>query len=506
MSPRRKEKTATTSDLLGLLAEGIKTQAKRPNIHAYVPHTKQEDFHCSAKPIRLYIGGNRSGKTTGGLAEDIWWMRGQHPHQPVPEAPTYGRIISVDLMQGVNQVIIPQLKRWMPPSLLINGSWEDSYDKQNRVLTCSNGSTVELMSYEQDVEKFAGTARHWTHYDEEPPEAIYKECQARLIDYGGHSWLTLTPLNGMTWIFDDLFLAGQNGDNPLVHVTVVSMDDNPHINAEAKAQYLSTLDPEERRAREHGQFVQLGGLVYKHFSKNVHVVPFEIPPKTWEWYTSMDHGFNNPTAWLWHAVAPDGSQIITFAEHYEREMTVQQHAARVHEIEAGFKKVPDIRIADPATAQRQGVTGTSVQTEYAIAGLPIMPGNNDVHIGVTQVANYMRINEATGKPFWVVTDNCVNLIRELERLRWKTWSSKKAEYQNNPYEQIHKKDDHAADALRYFLTFMPDLKPVLEAQLAKKSAPPNSVVETFDHTLITPKTPWEVFSGTETFALEGGGL
>lgn len=172
----------------------------------------------------------------------------------------------------------------------------------------------------------------------------------------------------------------------------------------------------------------------------------------------MDHGFNAPTAWLWHAVFPNGD-VVTFAEHYQSEWTVAQHAAKVKELEATWKKSPDIRVADPATAQRQGVTGTSIQVEYAKHGLILAPGNNDVATGVNQVASYLKANPETGKPRWLITENCVNLIKEMQRLRWATYASKKMQFENNAQEKIHKKDDHACDSARYFFTFMPELKP-----------------------------------------------
>ena len=33
------------------------------------------------------------------------------------------------------------------------------------------------------------------------------------------------------------------------------------------------------------------------------------------WSAALRRRWNNPTAWLWHAVAPDG-RIYTFGEHY----------------------------------------------------------------------------------------------------------------------------------------------------------------------------------------------
>jgi phage terminase large subunit-like protein len=151
---------------------------------------------------RQLLGGNRAGKTVAGVCEDVMWLTGQHRFREVPPPPIRGRIIAVDFNQGVDKIILPELAKWIPPSLLINGSWEDSYSSRLRTLTLSNNSFVELMSYEMDLEKFAGTSRHFIHFDEEPNQAIFNENMARLVDTGGSWWMTMTPVNGMTWTYD----------------------------------------------------------------------------------------------------------------------------------------------------------------------------------------------------------------------------------------------------------------------------------------------------------------
>lgn len=330
--------------MLREIQSGLRKQAARPNLYAYVPHKKQRIFHSSEKHTKLYIGGNRSGKTTGGVVEDIFWAMGRHPFRKVPDAPTRGRVCAVDFTQGVAKIILPEFARWLPPSFLINGSWEDSYDKQLRTLTLANESFIEFMSYDQDLDKFAGTSRHWTHYDEEPPKHIFNECEARLIDMDGSSWLTMTPVEGMTWIYDDLYLPGKDGNDENIEVIEVDMAENPHVSETARNRYLNTLDQEERRAREHGHFVQQGGRVLKEFAIDTHVIAPIVPDRGWEWYVSIDHGFNNPTAILWHAVSPD-DQVITFSEHYQSEMTVKEHAQIFHERNKQFGRAPMLFVA-----------------------------------------------------------------------------------------------------------------------------------------------------------------
>jgi phage terminase large subunit-like protein len=494
---RRTTVDITQAEMLRTVGEKLKITAREPNILAYVPHTKQKIFHESTAKTRLYIGGNRSGKTVGGVVEDIYYLKGEHPNKRVPEAPVRGRVVTTDYAHGIGQILIPKFKQWIPPSLLKRGSWERSYNSDAKELTLANGSTLDMLTYEQDLGAHAGTSRHFVHFDEEPPKHIYDENMLRLVDTDGDIWLTLTPVEGMTWIFDGIYNAGLNG-NPHIQVIEVDIHENPYLNPEAIDRIIGNLDPDERKAREKGQFVQLGGKVYKNFDRKIHVIS-PVAPKSlqeWEWYRSMDHGFNNPTAWLWHAVSSNGT-IITFAEHYASEMTVKQHAQIVLDMDKQFGREPDVCIGDPATQQRQGVTGTSIAGEYSKYGVFITPGNNDVLSGVNQVSSYLKINPKTGKPYWLITENCVNLIREMERLRWKTYASKKAQFDNNAHDQIHKKDDHAADAARYFFTFMPDLTPELES-VSNLVIPKSDGITSYNEVLAKmyvasqPDTKWQL--------------
>ena len=478
--PRTEARSYTTEELLQKLTSGIKKQSVKPNLYGYQPHDKQLLFHKSEATGRLYIGGNRSGKTYSSVAEDCFWVTGTHPYRDTPEPPIRGRVVTVDFTYGLEQIILPLFKSLLPSKYLKGGSWENAYSKLHRVLTLENDSTIEFMSYEQDTEKFAGTSRHFVHYDEEPPLHIFNECNARLVDTNGSYWISMTPVEGLTWTYEKIYGPGTGKDgytkHPNIYVVEADMLDNPHITPEAAEAYLSGLDDDERKAREHGTYVQLGGLVYKTFNEETHVIDPVDPktiPSSWLWYQSLDHGYNNPTACLWHAVSPE-NEILTFAELYEREWTIDQVAEAIKLKEASWGREPDYRVADPAIAQRSAHAGTSIQQEYAMRGLYFALANNNVEAGVTKVQSYLRINPATGKPFRQVTSNCANFIKEMKRLRWKTFASKKMQFENNAQEKIHKKDDHACDSDRYFHTFLPDLSPAQLGNDVGKEPPPEA--------------------------------
>lgn len=468
--------------LLGL-SEGLKEASVAPNIKKYKPHAKQFEFHSSLKKKKLYIGGNRSGKTTGGVTEAIWRATCRHPYRPDLNAigPNRGRVIAVDFVNGVEKIILPQYKQWVYPSALRGHSWESAYDKQLKTLHFSNGSTIEFMSYDQDLDKFAGTSRHWIHFDEEPPHPVYVENLARIIDTDGDFWITMTPVEGITWVYDELYEKHHNNpDSPVLIIEINSLE-NPYLSANALENFLNSVDEDEVTARIKGEFVQVGGRIYKNFDPTVgglHVLkePIDDPKnyfRNWLWVCSLDHGLNNPTAVLWTAIDQNGFGV-TFDEHYRKEMTIDQHAKIIKQKFREHGRLPDIMVADPSIKSRNGVTGTSIQEEYIKYGLAWQAGNNDVKAGIVRLRKYFNPTKYVGGrnhplftrdddpsfdmfPMLRITPNCSNLIWELKRYRWKTYSNKKLAYENNAFDEPHKKDDHASDSLRYAIMTQPDL-------------------------------------------------
>ncbi|HET7713250.1 MAG TPA: terminase family protein [Patescibacteria group bacterium] len=460
--PRKKD-DIDLATALRAISEQLAMSARQPNLHGYKPHIKQVKFHSSVAKRRLYIGGNRSGKTVGGVVEDCWWLTGRHPFRETPPPPVRGRVVSVDFLNGIAKIILPQFKQWLPPSDLKGGSWDTAYNKELRTLTLANGSSVEFMSYDQELDKFAGTSRHFVHFDEEPPEVIYTENVARLVDTGGSLWITMTPVEGMTWVYDTVYEPGKEGQNPNIDVIEVDMTENPYLNQDDVQEFLDSLSADERKARGSGQFVQMGGLIYKTFDPKpggLHVIEQSTmeaptPPKDWLWVVSLDHGFNNPTAILWHGISPDG-RALTFHEEYGSGRVIEDWARTIHSINREFGRTPDYYIGDPSIKNTDPITGTSIHQEYIKYGIPFQLANNDVKAGLIRVARYMEPRK-DGIPLWRVTSNCRNLIRELTRYRWKTYSSKKLASTNNPFDEPHKKDDHASDSLRYFIMSRPNL-------------------------------------------------
>jgi phage terminase large subunit-like protein len=466
------------NDILEQLAHQLANAAKKPNVLSYIPNSsepgKHEDFHKSTKVGRLLKGGNRSGKSIAGAVEGICRARGSHPYQRVPEPPTRGRIVTVDIPSGIQQIIIPLLKQWIPPSELVNSSWEDSYSKQYKTLTFRNGSTIDIKTHEQELDSFGGIPLHWCWFDEEPPRAIFNECRLRLIDYNGCWFMTMTPVEGQDWINDKFLLVV----NKNVDVFEVDISDNPHLSQEALQLLDEDLDEEEKQIRKHGIFVPKGGLILKEFNYDRHVIKSGPVPRNWVIYLSIDHGLNNPTAILWHAVSPNGD-VVTFMEHYKAGWTVAQHVERIKEINDELRRDPFLNVGDPSMSQKNGVTGTSVLYEYRRLGIPVMQSKKDVPGRINRMNEYFRQDK------WHITENCPNLIREAKGYGFKTYSSPKIADRSNKREEPNKKNDHAVDSSGYFFNFMPQLTPILEIPKKRVSL---TVTNSEDF-------PWQVDAG-----------
>ena len=435
-------------DFLQELAAKLQSAAAAPNVLTYKPNSPQhEAFHKSQKVGRLLRGGNRSGKSVAGAVEGIIRSIGRHPYIKTHETPTRGRIVTVDIDSGIKEIIAPLLKQWTPPSELVNGSWEDSFSLSKKEMKFRNGST-----HQQDVDSFAGVPRHWTWFDEECPQAIFNECRLRLVDYNGVWWMTMTPVEGQDWIFDRFIVS----DNKNVEMFEVDITDNPHLSKEALALLEEDLDEDEKAVRQHGTFIPKGGLILREFDYSRHVIePSNLIPKSWTIYCSIDHGLNNPTAVLWHALSPHG-EVVTFKEHYMRRWVISKHVNRIKEINAEIGREPILYMGDPSMAQKEGITGSSPLDEYRRLGIPLMQAKRDVKGRINKMNEYLKYD------MWKITTECPNTIKEARKYSFKIFTSPKIADRNNVREEPNKKDDHAMDSAGYFFTFMPYLQPQLK--------------------------------------------
>lgn len=488
---RKGKEALSISEMLSQVSETLLAQAEKPNLYGYKPYPKQEDFHKSQKFGRIFLGGNQSGKTTGGCVEAIWWVTKRHPYRKFDTSlPMHGRICCVDFMEGMEKIVLPELKRWVIPSDLKNGSWLDSWDSYRRTLILEDGSDIEFLSYEQDLEKHAGTKRNFIYFDEEPPESIFGENMARLLAQSDAAWwIAMTPVEGITWIYDRFVEPKEAVDD--VDVFLVDTEENIYLPEGTVKRTLGNLSADEKKIRQHGSFVPKGGRVYPEFQVSIHGVADEAwrPPPGWTIWMSMDAGFNNPTCILWTAVAPNMEHLVTFNELYASELIVEDWVTKIKDFEKSWNLEVYCRTGDPAMKQRSPITGTSLQMEYATRGINLALDSipKDTSIGVNKIKQYLRPNpRRNNRPFWeIVGARCPNLVDQMRKLQWDYVQSNKLRSQQNRPETIKKLHDHAPDAIRYNFTCFPDLT---EHQLKSTESLDEYVPWSYQQTLVNMAT------------------
>ena len=429
-------------------------------------HQKQLAFHKCPKKNRWVFGGNRSGKTECGAVEAVYMARGIHPYRQ-NRKDVFGWVVSLSqqVQRDVAQAkILSYLNpRWIEDVTMLSGK-KDSLKygviDQIRIKNVFGGtSVIGFKSCDQGREKFQGSSLDFVWFDEEPPKDIYDECRMRVIDKRGDIFGTMTPLKGLTFIYDEIYL--NSGNSKEVWYEFMEWGDNPYLNKEEVDALTFSLSEDQLESRRYGRFKSSSGLVYPEFDENIHVLkqPFDIP-LDWQDTLSIDPGLNNPLSCHWYAVDYDGN-VYVVAEHFEAGQDVTYHAQKIKQIsdKLGWKRDSRGRISaliDSAANQRTLSGIKSVSELFIEQGIIVNPKvNKDMFSGIQRVKQYLKLND--GKPKLYIFPNCVNLISELKSYRWGDGDTPK------------KIDDHCLDEMRYYLMTKPEnLPPKQQKSLIQK--------------------------------------
>jgi len=310
---------------------------------------------------RLFEAGNKVGKTHVGIAEDLAhafgcriWLPEDHPDYRINiRVPNNGMIGCETLAHSVPEKIYKTLKELIPKTC--KWSKKNSQSGVPQRLTFHTdpfgkpcGSEIYIRSYDQEPDTFEGIDSHWIHWDEPPPKRILQAAERGKVARNAPSWFTMTPLKE-AYIYDEYSLKAENNGGNDDQICVIRgeiwdncldycykckldipenrvLDENfepirnivscPQCNRtmgfilkEGINEYLKTLDPEEREAREKGLWKHLSGLVYKELDRDAHVYDdFDIP-RQWMKIEGIDPHDAAPTCYLFAAVSPEDIEI-----------------------------------------------------------------------------------------------------------------------------------------------------------------------------------------------------
>lgn len=415
-------------------------------------HKKQLRFHKCKKRNRWVFGGNRTGKSECGAVEVVWMALGIHPYRE-NKKDTFGWVVSLSsrVQKDVAQAkILSYLdKRHIKEIVMQSGSSASPETGVVDRIVVKNSfggeSTIVFKSCEEGREKFQGASLDYVWFDEEPPKEIYYECLMRVLDKRGDIFGTMTPLKGLSFVYDEIYLNPNNDKE--IFTIFFEWADNPYLKRSEIKRLTSMLSPDELEARKYGRFTAgKCGMVYPEFAEFKHVVePFTIP-LDWQRCLSIDPGLNNPTSCHWYAVDGDGN-VFVVAEHYEAGQTVSYHANKIKEISdaIGWHREFDGSISaliDTASTQKTLASIKTVAELFLECGVKVNPKvNKNLFDGIARVKEYLVGEKGTPKLY--VFSTCKHLIRELKGYMW------------GENEIPVKKDDHALDELRYFVMSLP---------------------------------------------------
>jgi len=262
----------------------------------------------------------------------------------------------------------------------------------------------------------------------------------RIVDKVGDIFGTMTPLKGLTWVYNEIYLNESQNDE--IWHEQIEWEDNPYLSKEEIKQLTSSLSNDELEARRYGKFVNSQGLVYSEFDENVNVIePFDVP-REWQDTISIDPGLNNPLSAHWYAKDFDGN-VYVVAEHFEAKKNIEYHSKRIKEIsdELCWKKASNgmysALIDSEANQRTLSSEKNVVELFYENEILANPRVNKDLFSGISVVKRYLKTSDGKSKLF--IFKNCVNLIKEFKSYWWGGGDS--------PI----KKDDHCLDELRYYL-------------------------------------------------------
>ncbi len=212
---------------------------------------------------------------------------------------------------------------------------------------------------------------------------------------------------------------------------------------------LQALPEALRRAHLEGDWDVLAGQFFPEFSRERHVCPAFALPTWWRRFRSIDWGYNDPCAVLWHGVDGEG-RVFTYRELYVRCQRADEVAARILALSQG----EDIAytVASPDMWQKRGAIlrseggfeGESIAELFALSGVPLTPADNSRVAGWQRLRGYLSPGE-DGAPRWQCFPCCENLIRTLPLLV----------FDKHNREDAADGEDHAPESLRYALMSRP---------------------------------------------------
>ena len=405
-----------------------------------LPRTSQRRAILDLAPTTIILGGNRTGKSAAGAMLTVAHALGSsHPDAArwcslngvdpasIPSSP--GRACASALTSADSvRYQRAKLDLYLPAGT----TWRNREGQGEALARLPGGGSVACKSNDQGSRSYQGDSWRFLWLDEEHDVEVYREGTMRLLDQRGTCLLTMTPLLGLTWVYDLVQVGRADVSARWLH-----MLDNPYLPIEEATRLLASYGPGERAARERGEFAALEGRVYPAWRREVHIVQAFDPPADWPRYGAFDFGTRNPAAWGYYAHDPADDVLHLCRLHYRAELTLSEHVTAWRALLDGQPPCEWI-VADP---EDRGAR-LALATEHDIQTIA---ATKDVRPGINAVAERLA-PDAEGRPHLVIHDHPSTrpFVREIEGYHWQAPAGSR----DGP-DAPTKRDDHALDGCRY---------------------------------------------------------
>lgn len=375
---------ALSKDLAALreIADALKLLDDKRRFRAidfFTPYPKQQEFFDmgSMKSERMLSAGNQQGKSQAGAAEMAYHLTGQYPDdwlgrkwdRPIKAwACGESALVVRDVQQlklfgepGLDEAFgtgfVPKATIVGKPSMARGIT--DGYDTVHVKHVSGGTSVLRFKSYEQGRAKFQGAPVDVIWGDEEPPMDVYTEMLARLTATDGSIYVTFTPMNGITDLWEHF-----SKESPYIGRVCMTIRDAKHIDTPEKlAKALARYPVHEHAARINGQPMMGEGRVFLTPEEALMEDPLIYIPPHWTKLQSIDFGIGHPFGYSLQLWDRDNDVIHVHDAWRIADQTPVQHAARM---KTNAVTVP---VAWPQDGTAREKSGETVSKLYKDQGL-----------------------------------------------------------------------------------------------------------------------------------------
>ncbi len=393
-------------ELLALLERKAEWTATT-KLFRYQPYRKQRDFHAAGGDMsireRLLCAGNQLGKSLCASMETAMHLTGLYPswwEGARFDAAVTGwaaSLTSQSTRDTVQRLLLGPPGQWgtgaIPKANIVeikraSHGVADAVDSVTVAHESGGVSRLGIKTYDQGRERWQGETLDFVWFDEEPRDpALYTEGLTRTNATGGITYMTFTPLMGMSDVVRRFLTDKPAG----THVTSMTIHDAEHYTPEDRARIIATYPAHEREARATGVPTLGSGKVF--------AVPEEVLreravpiPKHWPRIAGIDFGWDHPTAVVWLAWDRDTDTVHVYDAYRVKEATPVTHAAAIK------AKGAWIPVAWPHDGlQHDKGSGEQLAAQYKAQGVNMLAdrakftdGSNGVEAGLSDMLMKME--------------------------------------------------------------------------------------------------------------------